>query len=741
MHLIRWYNKHKSCWWALPLILPTVLLYVAFWFNAYTEVEVERVFLIYMPLAMLTASAMLFSWAAIPGIVLALLIHLTTFKMGWVALFIVAHFLISIYVSLCGYHIFVPRRNAVSFGFIHLSLKRLFWLVLFNTTLFMMIFQVVVYFNWYDYHMKLISVNPFNARTLINFQAIAVGCLTGIPFFYNIIRMIRNPSFVGAFYSQMRRQVQRSVTKGEILLWLGLMLLLVCLLVAPQGDYNSILRTDYTLTIILPVMLWGATRFGFLFITNIWTMILLILCTGFHNYLSPYISFQLHLAIASSCYAIFSITIYMMAVVTTRQRFLHAKARRVAFIDPLLQMPNLRALNRDISSHPWSTVGLLCIPELELLGRNYGMLLRIQYKLQLVEFLYTVLKTNEAVYNLPGHDLGVRLNYDSHQTRIKEIDLRVKQFRFVWDGMPLQPQIGISYCYVRHPVTHLYLLLGELSAMAELSLTSFQPENLNQQGASRIQDAVKSKVAMMNRLQVAIEHGNFTLMAQRIEGIRGDVYHEILLRMAGREGELLAPESFLPIAYEFGLSSKIDSWVVEATLKFMDNHREKLLGYRFAINLTAASVGRSQFPCEVKILLEKYGIEAWQLIFEVTESNSSINIAQVNMTLSALQHMGCRVAIDDFGAGYSNYSRFKDVNADMLKIDGSFIGNILTSSLDYQIVDSICQLARIKKMQVVAESVESEKVKQAVKQLGIDYMQGYLIGRPQPLESLVEQTG
>jgi len=277
--------------------------------------------------------------------------------------------------------------------------------------------------------------------------------------------------------------------------------------------------------------------------------------------------------------------------------------------------------------------------------------------------------------------------------------------------------------------------------MADLSLTTLKPESLQQQGSNHVQNAVRNKVAMMNRLQIAIDSGSFVLMVQRIEGIRGDNYHEILLRMKGdNEGDnLFMPDAFLPVAHEFGLSSKIDRWVLEATLKFMNNHREQLPGSRFSINLTPASVGRLQFASEVKNLLKCYSIEPWQLIFEITESNSLTNIEQVNATLNALQNMGCRIAIDDFGTGYASYARLKDINADILKIDGSFIRNMMTSSLDYQIVDSICQLARMKKMQLVAEYVESEQVKAAVQSLGIDYVQGYLIGRPQLLETLLEQ--
>ncbi|HIA6228140.1 TPA: EAL domain-containing protein, partial [Escherichia coli] len=125
--------------------------------------------------------------------------------------------------------------------------------------------------------------------------------------------------------------------------------------------------------------------------------------------------------------------------------------------------------------------------------------------------------------------------------------------------------------------------------------------------------------------------------------------------------------------------------------------------------------------------------EAWQLIFEVTESNALTNVKQAQITLQHLQELGCQIAIDDFGTGYASHARLKNVNADLLKIDGSFIRNIVSNSLDYQIVASICHLARMKKMRVVAEYVENEEIREAVLSLGIDYMQGYLIGKPQPL--------
>lgn len=744
MRLFLWYQRSKNNWWALPLILPSLLLPLVASLNAQTLLDGSRVFLLYMPLALMTAFVMLFGWSAFPGIVLALLIRYLPIKGELIVFVYTLHCLVPLSISWFCYHVFVPRRRAVRFDMMNLILARMFWLVWVNGTLFLLFYEAGLLLGLYDQEFLIFPEMLWTVRTLINYQAVLVGCLTGLPFFYYLLRIIVNPMFIKSFWCRMLAQKQRGVTLTEILLWSALIVGFMVLLLNPISEKSTIFNTDYTLILMLPVMLWGAMRFGFLFIINVWTLLLILLSSQFHHYLSPDIGMELHLAIVSSCNAVFSVTIYLMAAVTTRQRILHNKAKRLAYIDPVLQMPNLRALNRDLEQHTWSTICLITIPDLELLGRNYGVMLRIKYKQQLAAFLRKELMPKEMVYHLSGSSLILRLNHNHQPTpavfspdKIEAIYQRLRQFRFIWDGLPLQPQVGMSYCYVRHPVSHLYLLLGELSTMAESSLTTLRPEILQTQGSNPVQNDVKYKVDMMNRLQYSLDNGRFVLMAQSIEGIRGDVYYEILLRMQGDNNELLAPDKFMPIAHEFGLSARIDRWVLNATLTFMAMHRKQLPGCRFSINLTPASVCREHFSQEVKRLLAHYHIEPWQIIFEITECDSLINMEQASITLSALQSIGCRIAIDDFGKGYGSYISLKELNADILKIDGNFIRNILSSSVDYQVVSSICQLARIKKMQIVAEYVETEAIKDALIILGVDYMQGHQVSYPQPLESLL----
>lgn len=738
MNIFAFLKKNQHRWWVLPLILPVVLLPVLSVTNTFTHLGDGIAALYYLPLSFLLSLMMFFGLEALPGIVLSLFIRYYPSVGMFETVAGVLHFIVPIVLSWGGYRVFAPRRNMTAYGDVRLMAQRIFWQAFCPATLFLLLFQFAVYLGVYESRQSLAGLNPLNIRTLINYQALLVSGLTGVPLSYLLIRLIRHPRYLKSLISQIRTQIDKKVTRAEFLIWAIALAGLLSLLLLPMNENSSIFTTNYTLSLLMPVMLWGAMRFGYKLISLIWIPILLVSIHYFYRYIPVNQGYDIQLAITSSSYLVFSFVVIYMSMLATRQRAVNKRSRRLALLDPVLHMPNLRALSRDLAKNPWSALCLLRVPELEILGRNYGVLLRIQYKQQLAQWINGTLQPNEQVYHLTGCDMAVRLNAESHQQRIETLDEHIKQFRFVWDGMPLQPQVGVSYCYVRSPVNHLYLVLGELGVVADLSLSSNHPENLQQRGAVHLQRSLKDKVAVMSRLQRALDNNAFTLLVQPVRGLRGDSYHEVLLRMTDANGLLISPEQFLPIAQEFGLSSRVDLWVLEHTLRFLAAHRERLPGQRFAINLAPSTVCRVQFPLEVSRLLAKYAIEPWQLIFEVTECSTFCNAEQGLHILRQLQKMGVRIAIDDFGTGYASYARLKSVDADILKIDGDFIRNIVNNSLDYQIVASICHLARMKKMLVVAEYVETEEIRSAVHALGIDYVQGYLIGRPAPLESLLE---
>lgn len=738
MNIIAFLKNNEDRWWALPLILPVVLLPLLSVANTFTQLGEGIVALYYLPLSFLLSLMMFFGLEALPGIALSLFIRYYPSGGMFETVSTMLHFIVPIVLSWGGYRVFAPGRSMTAYGDIRLMAQRIFWQVFCPATLFLVLFQFAVYLGVYESRQSLAGLSPLNIRTLINYQTLLVSGLTGVPLSYLLIRLIRHPRYIKSLISQIRMQIEKKVTVTEFLIWVFALGGLLSLLLLPMNENSSIFSTNYTLSLLMPVMLWAAMRFGYKLVSLIWTPVLLVSIHYFYRYIPLHQGYDIQLAITSSSYLVFSFVVIYMSMLATHQRTVNQRSRRLALLDPVVHMPNLRSLLNDLAKNPWSALCLLRIPELEILGRNYGVLLRILYKQQLAQWINDKLQSNEKVYHLTGCDLAIRLNAESHQQRIETLDEHIKQFRFVWDGMPLQPQVGVSYCYVRSPVNHLYLVLGELGVVADLSLSSNHPENLQQRGAVHLQRSLRDKVAMMSRLQRALDNNEFTLLVQPVCGQRGDRYHEVLLRMQDANGVLISPEHFLPVAQEFGLSSRVDLWVLDRTLRFLATHRERLPGQRFAINLAPSTVCRVQFPLEVSRLLTKYAIEPWQLIFEVTECSTFGSAEQAQQILGQLQKMGVCIAIDDFGTGYASYARLKSVDADILKIDGSFVRNIVNNSLDYQIVASICHLARMKKMLVVAEYVETEEIRSAVHALGIDYVQGYLIGRPAPLESLLE---
>lgn len=492
-------KKNKDQWWALPLVLPLLLLPLARAGNTYVHIEGGLVVLYYLPLSLFSAFLMIYGRRVLPGIALGIVAYYHR-NVGLLDLSVtLLNFFVPITLSWAGYRIFAPGQHAVSWWHSRSGAQRMFWLVFFNATVFMLFYQIAAFLGLYERPTSLTGDNPFTVLTLISYQAVLVGCLTGMPFFYLLIRVLRHPRYLKSFLSQARAQRDKKVSKIEVVVWLGVILFLLGCLVQPTGDSSSLFSTTYTLSLLLPVMLWGAMRFGYFFITTVWTPVLAVLCHFYYLYFPSVPGYETQMVVNTSSYGVFSLVIVFMALTATRQRTMHLRGRRLALIDPLSHMPNLRALNRDLGKAPWSVLCFMRIPELELLGRNYGVMLRILYKQQMAAWLRQILLPDELAYQLSGHDLVLRIHTESYLERIDALDKRVRQFRFMWDGMPLQPQVGISYSFVRSPVTHLHLLLGEMSTMADLSLATNQPESLQCRGANHVQKAVKLKVDMLNR--------------------------------------------------------------------------------------------------------------------------------------------------------------------------------------------------------------------------------------------------
>jgi len=731
------WREFSRQWWGLPVLGALVLINLASWLSPIIMLPEGRTYLMYMPLAVCVALLMVFDWRAFPGIALAMFIRYDLRIGAEMGALLTLIYLFSLALSWGGYRLQTGRRWSASFGLMKLPGPRVLWLVIFLSVLFVLILQTVVELDLLPGYLGMVTRDFLTLRTLINLQAMMLGTLLSGHLWYLMLRILRKPRYVRVLLYKLRNQRAPGVKASELVLWFIVLISMVVMLSLQgiSGPVAKILLSDYTLTLLLPVLLFGAMRYGYHFITVVWTVALVVLFSHYKGFISPS-GFIHNLVFVSALMLVFTLSLLMMSAISSRQRRLLQKTRSASLLDPVFGLPNLRAFNRDLSRYPRSLLCFVRVSEMDVLSRNYGMQLRIQFKQQLAIGLKPFLQPGEKVYHLPGYDLVLRLNCEDTEQKLERLQHYVDDFRLIWNGLPLHPNIGLAYCTVFPPVEHLHMLLGELSGIAEVSLTTGKPES-NRSDHSQVQKEIKSKVAMLHKIQRALDEDRFILMAQPIAGVRGDSYHEILIRMLDETGDLMSPDKFLPVVHEFGLAYQLDMWVLKHTLIFIRQYREELPSARFAVNFSPSTLCRPAFSAQFKAMMAEYEVEPYQIVLEVTESHLLHNVKYADYSMRDLRNYGCRIAIDDFGTGYASYDRLKLIQADILKIDGSFVRNMLTDPLDAFIVQSICQVARMKHLSIVAEYVETEEQRAALRALGVDYMQGYLIGKPEPLITLI----
>ncbi|MFZ1873759.1 MAG: EAL domain-containing protein [Chania sp.] len=736
MGILKFWSKLRDHWWGQPIVLSLLVLPVAGWLSPRLMLPEGKVYLIYLPLAACFSLLMVYDWRALPGIGLAILIRYSDRAGADITVIMTLFYLVCLSICWWGYRCLSQRRWCAGFSELKLGKYRLIWLVMMPSVLFIFGLKLIIGLDLLPDELGMMPGNGINLHTLVNFQAVLIGCLSSMQLFYFVLRIIKNPRFAKVLWGRICRQIAPGVKKGELQLWFAVLSILVFILAYHTADTNFLQVPDYSLTLILPVMLYSAMRFGYQFNGIIWAATLIVLFFNYPGYVQ-WNNLLHNLTMISSMMLAFTLSILLTSAIHTRQRMDHAKAQSASLKDPVIGLPNLRALKRDLAKTPRSTLCFLRISELDLLSRNYGMQLRIRFKQKLAGTLRTVLEEGEDVYHLPGYDLVLRLNGSNAEAKVATIQSTLEKFRLVWNGLPIHPPLGISYCGVYSEVAHLHLLLGELSSLAEMSLTSGRAENV-QNDHHVAQEEIKRKVALLHWVQRSLDNDSFVLMAQPIVGVRGDTYHEILLRMLDDDDSIVPPSEFMPVIHEFGLAYQLDLWVLRHTLEFMEQNREAMPSARFAVNLSPSSLCRPSLCQDVRDALQQYQIEPYQLVLEVTESHLVQDVKYAKSSLQELRQLGCRIALDDFGTGYATYDRLKELHVDTLKIDGSFVRGMLTNKVDYQIISSICKVALMQRLSIVAEYVETAEQRDVLKSLGVDYMQGYFIGKPQLLTSLVQ---
>ena len=252
----------------------------------------------------------------------------------------------------------------------------------------------------------------------------------------------------------------------------------------------------------------------------------------------------------------------------------------------------------------------------------------------------------------------------------------------------------------------------------------------NQEDAEVI--ILRSAVYWVPRIRDALANDKFCLLFQPVINLStGEIErYEALIRMIGTEGELIAPDNFIPIAERMGLIHDIDLWVVRHAIDVLHKMPPERSNLSLNINLSSHAFQDPALLPLVRDRLHSTGIAANRITFEITETAAVANFEQTREMVCQLRELGCGFALDDFGAGFSSFNYLKHFPVDYLKIDGSFIRNLVNDPIDQTLVKSIIEIARTLGKHTVAEFVESAEVLSILKDYGINYAQGYHIGKP-----------
>ncbi len=249
----------------------------------------------------------------------------------------------------------------------------------------------------------------------------------------------------------------------------------------------------------------------------------------------------------------------------------------------------------------------------------------------------------------------------------------------------------------------------------------------------------RGEIQWLQRLQRALKENGFELFVQPIISVAGRVDSgpalELLLRMRDESGALIAPAQFLQAAERYQLMTSIDRWVVQATLTALASGSIRLPDGRCCgINLSAQTLGDETFLEFVVEALDHSGVDPAKLCFEIPETAVVGDIDHARRFINVLHGIGCRFGLDDFGSGIGSFSNLKQLAIDYLKIDGTYIRNIAQDSVNHAMVTAIIKLARSLDFRVVAEEVEDRESFEAVRRMGVDFVQGFVVERPHPMQ-------
>ena len=379
------------------------------------------------------------------------------------------------------------------------------------------------------------------------------------------------------------------------------------------------------------------------------------------------------------------------------------------------------------------------LDQFKVVNDTYGHHAGDRFLLQVSKGLSSIVHKPNELARLGGDEFAV-LVYDCPVNRARSIALDLNNYihtiRYQWEGniFTVSASIGIAEINDRS------VNVEQILSAADMACYAAKDRGRNRVQIYRESDREirkrQSDMQWITRIQSALDGERLLLYSQRIEPLplpRDPVRRqEILVRLLDESGELIPASKFLPAAERYNLSPVVDRWVIRECLRSIQSTPESRDNVYF-INVSGISLSQQDFLYFIQDQFDEFEIPGSQICFEITESAAISNLRHAVKFVAELKSMGCHFALDDFGRGLSSFAYLKDLSVDYLKIDGSFVQNIVDDTLDHALVEAINQVGHVMLIDTIAEHVENARVFEETKRIGIDYAQGNYIELPTPL--------
>lgn len=426
--------------------------------------------------------------------------------------------------------------------------------------------------------------------------------------------------------------------------------------------------------------------------------------------------------------------------IAERQRS-EERLRYLATHDKLTNTPNRYYLEEELGKliaqadeSNSSALLFMDIDNFKVVNDTYGHTFGDQLIVGVTQLFQGELSETDLLARLSGDQFAVVL----HHADLDKADKFAEKFRRIMDEgelcintqkvcLNLTVSIGVV-------IIDGMLDVQELLSYADTALYAAKEEGKNRIliiESAKDKDRLSETNKMVAQIKAALKEHRFQLHFQPVYNLEAGIAHyEALIRLRAEEGNLLYPNSFIPVAERVGLMSQIDRWVVTTVLAMLKKNQD---APKLFVNLSGMSLGDKALLSFIEAGIRESGIAAERIGFEITETTAVKDLAQAERWIIRLKALGCSFALDDFGVGFSSFSYLSTLPVDYLKIDGSFVREVATNPKQLALVQAMNAVAHTLGKKTIAEFVENETIVNLLKEIGVDCGQGYYFGKPAPL--------